>query len=76
MVNSIESNVGKPIVENRTNVEAVISSLLPSACYVRFDDKTEELPEKFLPKVKGKQNGDKVILILVNGKIDDMQLKD
>lgn len=76
VVNSIESNVGKPIVENRTNVEAVISSLLPSACYVRFDDKTEELPEKFLPKVKGKQNGDKVILILVNGKIDDMQLKD
>lgn len=73
VVNSIKNNIGKPIAENKTNVEAVISSLLPSACYVKFDERTEPLPERLLSKVKGKKNGDRIILNLVNSRIEDLE---
>lgn len=78
MVNSIKNNIGKPIVENKTNVEVVISSLLPSACFVKLDDRTEPLPlpERLLSKVKDKKNGDKMTLIIVRGRIVDIELKD
>lgn len=69
VVNSIKNNIGKPIVEKKTSTKAIISSLLPSACYVKFDEKTEPLPEKLLSKVKNKKNGDVILLILVNGRI-------
>lgn len=73
VVNSIKSNIGKPIPENKTNIEAVISSLLPSVCYVKFDDKTETLPDRLFSKVNGKKNGDIIRLTLVNGRIEDIE---
>lgn len=78
VVNSIKNNIGKPIAENKTNVEAVISSLLPSACFVKFDDRTEPLPlpERLLSKVKDKKCGDKMTLTIVRGRIADIELKD
>ena len=73
VVNSVKTNIGKPIVENRTSIEAIISSLLPSACYVKFNDKTDQLPERLLSKVKDKKNGDRIILKLVNDRIEDIE---
>lgn len=75
VVNSIKNNIGKPIIKEKTNIEAIISSLLPSACFVKFDDRTEPLPlpERLLSKVKDKKNGDKLILILVNDRIEDIE---
>lgn len=76
VVNSIKNNIGKAIVEKETRTKAIISSLLPSACYVKYDDKTKPLPIKLLSKVKGKQNGDIVILIIVNDRIIDIETND
>lgn len=76
VVNSIKNNIGKAIVEKETRTKAIISSLLLSACYVKYDDKTKPLPIKLLSKVKGKQNGDIVILIIVNDRIIDIETND
>ena len=39
---------------------------------VKFNDKSEQLPNKLLPKIKGKQKNDSIILSIVNGKIIDV----
>lgn len=73
VVLAIKSNIGKSIVENKTSIKAVISSLLPSACYVKYNDKTEPLPEKLLHKVAKNSNGDVIELIIDNGRITDIK---
>lgn len=73
VVNAIKNNIGKPIVENKTTIKAVISSKLPSACFVKINDKTETIPTCLLSKVKNKNIGDVVTLTIINNKIVDLE---
>ena len=52
------------------DVSGVISSMLVSTCYVRYDGKTpEELPKRFWEEVKGYKTGDRLPLTISDGKI-------
>lgn len=72
VVNGVKDNIGKPVIEFK---DAIITSVLPSACYVKYGDKLEQLPIKLLPKIREQQNGDSLILSLVDGEIIDVSLK-
>ena len=71
-VNAIKENINKPIVEEQTKVEAEVSSILPSACYIKFNNKTVALPDKLVPKAKGLKNGDRIIVIFSRDRIMDI----
>ena len=52
------------------DVPGVISSMLASTCYVRYDGKTpEELPKRLWGDVKGYKTGDRLTLTISDGKI-------
>ena len=73
-VNAIKENINKPIVEKQTKVGAEVSSLLPSACYIKFDNKTVALPDKLIPKSKGLKIGDQITVILSRDRIIDITI--
>lgn len=73
VVNIIKNNIGKPIVGNKTNIEAVISSKLPGACFVSINDKIEPIPTILLSRVKDKNIYDVVTLTIINNKIVDIK---
>ena len=75
IVTAIKQNIGKPIVREQIETTGVISSILPSACFVKFDGKTESVPANLLHKVKTASQDDSVILYLKNGKIVDIKIK-
>lgn len=70
-VNAIKDNINKPIVAEETKVEAEVSSVLPSACYVKFNNKTVGLPDKLVSKAKVLKVGDRITLVLSREKIID-----
>lgn len=72
IVKAIKENIGKPIVEEQIKVQATISSMLPSTCYVKFEEKTEEIPTKLFSKVKDLNIGDLITLVLSNKRIVDV----
>jgi hypothetical protein len=72
IVKAIKENIGKPIVEEKIKVPAAISSMLPSTCYVKFEEKTEQIPAKLFSKVKGLDIGDLITLVLSNNRIVDV----
>ena len=71
-MNAIKENINKPIVEEKTTVAGEVSSLLPSACYVKFNNKTVALPDKLLSKVKGIKVGDQITVVLSRDRIIDI----
>lgn len=71
-VNAIKENINKPIVEEQTKVEAEVTSLLPSACYIKFNNKTVALPDKLVSKAKGLKVGDQITVILSRDRIMDI----
>jgi hypothetical protein len=72
IVNAIRGNIKNPIYPSEEKTVAIITNILPSTCFVKFNDKSEQLPNKLLPKIKGKQKNDSIILSIVNGKIIDV----
>lgn len=52
-----------------TEVIATITSLLPSACFIRFNGTNIQLPNRFFNVVQGLRNGDSITIILRNDNI-------
>ena len=52
--------------------DAIITSILEGACFIKYSDKTVQLPSKLLPKVKSHKKDDKIIISITNGKIIDV----
>ena len=75
IVNGVRDTIGKPIAPIVEYREAIIISILPSACYVKIGNQSVLLPIKLLPKLRKQQNGDFLILSFVNGEIIDVSLK-
>lgn len=55
------------------DVPAVISSVLPSSCFVKYEGKTEELPAKLLGRVSGRKVGDQLTLTIRDRRIVDVK---
>lgn len=72
IVEAIINNIEKPIVPKVTIVTATITTLLPSACFISIDDKTEKLPDFLVPKLKNINNNDVISLKIKNGRIIDI----
>lgn len=72
VVNAIKENIGKPITPKTECKEAIITSILPGACYVLVDNQSEQLPIKLLSKVKDVQKGDTIILSISDNRIIDV----
>lgn len=71
-VNAVKENIGKPIVFKTETINTIITSKLASACYIKFKDKSEQIPDKLFTKTKGKQEGDAISIVVSNGKITDI----
>lgn len=71
-VNAVKENIGKPIVLKTETINTIITSKLASACYIKFKDKSEQIPDKLFTKTKGKQEGDAISIVVSNGKITDI----
>ena len=69
IVATIEENIGKPIHQNIELIEATILTLLPDMCRVKYYNKEEQIPNHLLKYIKDKQEGDKIKLYIVDGKI-------
>lgn len=66
-------NTVKQEVENRKQIRtAEIINLLPSACFIKYENKTIQLPTKLLYKVRDKSKGDKVSLSIKGNAIIDI----
>ena len=69
-------NIVKQEVENNAQIKATtaeITNLLPSACFIKYDNKTAQLPTKLLCKIRNKCTGDKVILSIKGNTIIDVE---
>lgn len=55
------------------DVTAVVSSVLPSSCFVRYKGKTEQVPAKFLGRVSGLKVGDQLTLTIRDRRIIDVK---
>lgn len=67
LVNEIKLSIEE--VNKPHEIEAEITSVLPSACFVKCQGKTFELPIAFLPFVKGKMNGERIVLVVKANKM-------
>lgn len=62
------------VVMQERVVEGVIKTMLPSICFVLYDDKTEELPNKLFSKIRQLKVGDNIKLTLFANKIVDVNI--
>jgi hypothetical protein len=62
------------VVMQERVVEGVIKTMLPSVCFVLYDDKTEELPNKLFSKIRQLKVGDNIKLTLFANKIVDVNI--
>lgn len=70
VIRAIQSNIGvNPFVVKK----ATIVNIFPGACYVEFDGETKAIPEKLVPKTKGKQIKDEINLLLLYGAVLDVK---
>lgn len=76
IVTAIKQNIGKPAIRELIEKTGVISSIMPSACFVKFDDNTEAIPANLFHKIKSVSKDDCVVMYLQNGKIVDIKKKD
>lgn len=77
LVNAIMAEMEKPdaAISEPQSVNGVISSMLPSMCYVKYgEDTTVLLSAKLFSKVRGLKHGDKVILQILNSIIVDVEI--
>lgn len=72
VVNVISENLGKPVPLQPNIIKATITSLLASACFVRYGDNQVSLPYTLLPKVKECTNGQEINLVFSGPKIIDV----
>lgn len=70
VVSTVQVGIGKPSVYVSNKVEAVITTMLPGACFVTFGGKTKQLPQNLLKQVKHNKEGDIIELSLLHGQID------
>lgn len=76
LVNAVKENIGKPIPLSISK-QAIISSILPSACYVKYDGENHQLPFCLFSKVQGRNQGDSITIQVNNsGTILDVILND
>ena len=68
----IQNNIGVIPQPKTESITAVITSLLPSACYIKYNDKTVQVPYKFYSRVRDKKVGDSVTVEMVNQIIKDV----
>ena len=68
VVSTIETMMQERIIEGE------IKNILPSTCFVSYDEKTEQLPNKLFGKVKFLKVKDKIQLILLANKIIDVKI--
>lgn len=68
VVSTIETMMQERIVEGE------IKNILPSTCFVSYDEKTEQLPNKLFAKVKFLKEKDKIQIILFANKIIDVKI--
>lgn len=55
------------------DVPAVVSTMLPSSCFVKYEGKTEGLPAKLLGRVSGRKVGDQLTLTIRDRRIVDVK---
>ena len=68
VVSTIETMMQERIVEGE------IKNILPSTCFVSYDEKTEQLPNKLFAKVKFLKVKDKIKLVFFANKIIDVKI--
>lgn len=68
VVSTIETMMQERIIEGE------IKNILPSTCFVSYDEKTEQLPNKLFGKVKFLKVKDKIKLIIFANKIIDVKI--
>ena len=76
IVTAIKQNIGKPAVREQVETIGVVTSIMPSACFVKYGENAESVPANLFHKVKTASKDDNVILYLKNGKIVDIKIKD
>ena len=76
IVTAIKQNIGKPAVREQVETIGVVTSIIPSACFVKCGENIESVPANLFHKVKAASKDDNVILYLKNGKIVDIKIKD
>ena len=76
IVTAIKQNIGKPAVRELVETIGLVTSIMPSACFVKYGENTESVPASLFHKVKAASKDDNVILYLKNGKIVDIKIKD
>ena len=62
-------------IENPTKelvVEGSIKTMLPSMCYITYNDKNEQVSGKIFNKIKGLKNGDLIKVTLYGNRITDI----
>lgn len=74
IVRAVQDNIGKPVKPSIEIKEAIITSILPSACFVMFEGNTVSLPNKLINKIKGQQVGDKISISISNGQVEDVKI--
>lgn len=72
VVTAVEDNLGKPVSVGPIYEDAIITSILPSACFVNHNGKTENLPNSCLNKIKGCTAEQKIKLVMTGPKIIDV----
>ena len=75
LVTAIQQNIGKPAVREQVETIGVVTSIIPSACFVKCGENIESVPASLFHKVKAASKDDNVILYLKNGKIVDVKIK-
>lgn len=67
VVSTIETLMQEKVIEGK------ISTMLPSSCFISYDEKKEQLPNKLFSKVKHLKNGDIISVVLQANKIIDIK---
>lgn len=70
LVHSVEEEIFREKI-----VESVIKTMLPSACYIELDGKSEALPVNLFAKVRNASKDTKINLRIRHGKIIDVEIK-
>lgn len=72
LVTAVRENIGKPIKPSTVILEATISSMLQSTCFIKCQNQSYELPLKLFSKVKGKLKDDIIKVAITGNKITDV----
>lgn len=62
-------------IDRVSTIESEIKSMLPGACFVSLNGKSEQLSVALFNKIKTEEKGTKIVLSMQHGKIIDVNLK-